>query len=237
MRLLLTRPEPEATATAARLEALGHDVLVEPMLRIEFLPPPRGVLPPAAIIFTSGNGVRAVRQWPEAASWAAVPVFAVGGKTAALASDTGFTDVRAASGDANALVGLVSKALDGTAGTILYPAPRDRAGDVEGRLAESGFAVRAVEAYRAIAAERISDELREAILRGEIDGALFFSRRTAVIFRDLVKDAGLSAALRAMRLFALSAQVAGPLKELPSAGLRVASRPDGESLFSLLANE
>jgi uroporphyrinogen-III synthase len=234
VRLLLTRPEPEATATASRLTTLGHDVLVEPMLRIEFLPPPRSVSPPAAIIFTSGNAVRAVRQWPDAAALGSVPVFAVGEKTAALAADAGFTDIHTAAGDAEALAALVPDALGVTAGAILYPAPRDRAGDIEGRLTGLGFTVHAIEAYRAVAAERISESCRAALLGGAVDGALFFSRRTAAIFRDRVNQAGLRATLREVIFFAMSAQVGEPLKELPSAGMRVASRPDRESLLALL---
>jgi uroporphyrinogen-III synthase len=209
-------------------------VVVEPMLRIDFLPLAAGVPPPAAIIFTSGNAVRAVAKWPAGASWTGVPAFAVGRRTAALASDAGFVDIRTAAGDADALIELVSQALDRTAGTILYPAPPDRAGDVDGRLAASGFAVRTIEAYRAAPAERLSERSREAIRRGEIDGALFFSRRTAATFGDLVKRAGLAEALGSMVLFAISAEVADTLGQFPSAGIRVASRPDAESLLALL---
>ena len=163
-----------------------------------------------------------------------MPAFAVGRKTAALASEAGFVDIRTGADDADALVDLVLQTLDRTAGTILYPAARDRAGDVDGRLAASGFAVRTIEAYRAFPAERLSERSRDAIGRGEIGGALFFSRRTAATFRDLVNRAGLGEALGSMVLFALSAEVAEALRELPSVGIRVASRPDGESLFALL---
>src|SRR5262245_62204980 len=103
MRLLLTRPEPEASVTAARLAALGHAVLVEPLLRIDFVPPPAGLATPAAIVFTSGNAVRAVGQWPDVAAWAGVPTFAVGERTASLAAAAGFSDVRSAAGEAEAL--------------------------------------------------------------------------------------------------------------------------------------
>ncbi|MCG8401015.1 MAG: uroporphyrinogen-III synthase, partial [Firmicutes bacterium] len=34
MRLLVTRPEPDAEALAERLRALGHEVLVAPMLPV-----------------------------------------------------------------------------------------------------------------------------------------------------------------------------------------------------------
>ena len=36
MRLLVTRPEPEAQRLKARLEELGHEVTVEPLLAVSF---------------------------------------------------------------------------------------------------------------------------------------------------------------------------------------------------------
>ncbi len=35
MHLLITRPEPDAAELKSRLVALGHEVSVEPLLRIE----------------------------------------------------------------------------------------------------------------------------------------------------------------------------------------------------------
>ena len=35
MRLLVTRPEPDAARTAEALRARGHEVLVAPLLRVE----------------------------------------------------------------------------------------------------------------------------------------------------------------------------------------------------------
>ncbi|OYW42996.1 MAG: hypothetical protein B7Z45_01360, partial [Azorhizobium sp. 12-66-6] len=52
-RILLTRPEPGAARTRARLEALGHSVVGDPMLRFKETgaPLPRG--PFSALAFTS----------------------------------------------------------------------------------------------------------------------------------------------------------------------------------------
>ena len=82
MRLLVTRPEPDADETAARLTAMGHDVLVQPMLRIVFAPPPEDIPEPAALIATSRNGVRALAAWPAAAHWRETTLFVTGEGTA-----------------------------------------------------------------------------------------------------------------------------------------------------------
>ena len=61
VRLLLTRPEPDAQRTAAALRAHGHDVVVAPLLRIEPAADAQiGAGPWAAILITSANAAHAV---------------------------------------------------------------------------------------------------------------------------------------------------------------------------------
>ena len=232
MRLLVTRPEPDANETAGRLRALGHTVLIAPMMRIAFAPEPAGLAPPAALLLTSRNAVRALERWPSADAWRRLPAYAVGGATAALARDTGFTDVREGGGDAAALANLVRADFDKATGQILYPAGRDRSADVAGTLA--GFTVTTVEAYRAVAATQLDPTIAAAIKSATIDGALFFSRRTATILADLVNAAGVGEGLRRAVFFALSAVVAEPLVGLQPADIAVAARPDEESLLALV---
>ena len=61
MRLLVTRPEPDAECTAAALRARGHIVLVAPLLRIETMENAEiGPGPFAAILVTSANAAPAI---------------------------------------------------------------------------------------------------------------------------------------------------------------------------------
>jgi len=232
MRLLVTRPQPDASETAKRLAALGHAVEVAPMMEIAFSPEPAGFGVPAALLVTSRNAVRALERWPAAGAWRAVPVYAVGETTAALARAAGFDDVRAGPGDVTALADLVRADFDRDAGAILYPAARDQAADVAAML--TGFTVITVEAYRGVAATRIEEEIARAIRSTAIDGVLFYSRRTAAIFAELVAAANLGEGLARAVFFALSATVAEALAGLRPAEVRVAARPDEESLFSLI---
>lgn len=233
LRLLVTRPEPDAGETAARLRTLGHDVFVQPILRAEFFPPPVDLPEPAAIVFTSRNAVRAVERWPAAMDWRSRPAFAVGRETAALARAAGFGEVHPGDGDAAALAERIAADFDAASGAILYPAARHRATDLESRLAAMGFAVTTVEAYRMLAAESFDEDIA-ALLRGrQIEGALFFSRRTSDGFRNLVEAAGLADAVSGVVYYALSDAAAEPLRGL-GARIFVASRPDGESLLALL---
>jgi len=235
MRLLVTRPEPDAKETAAELEALGHSVLVEPLTRIVTLPPPEIAFPPAAMVFTSRNAVRAAVDWPQVSGWRETTVFAVGEKTGQAAREAGFTDVRIGGGDVARLAETVAHALDPAAGTILYVAGRDRAGDLEGRLGACGFDVTTVEAYAAVAIAEFSAGARQALATGAIDGALFFSRRAAAIFGDLLREAGLLDALQRVTVYAISDSAAEPLQPFNPAGMRIASNPDAESLIASIA--
>jgi uroporphyrinogen-III synthase len=232
MRLLVTRPEPDAAETAARLRAAGHAAIVRPMLEVAFNPPPAG-LAPDSLVLTSRNAVRALAAWPDAAKWHGLPAFAVGGETGALLREHGFRDVRAAGGDAEALIALIEGHAPAELGTILYPAPRDQAADLAGRLGAGGNRMERVEAYRAEPARALGGELARALREGRLDGALFFSERTAAAFVALVAAAGLTESLRRLVFYALSPRTAAPLRNL-AGELHVAGKPDSASLLALL---
>lgn len=237
MRLLVTRPEPEAEETAARLRSLGHQVLVQPLLDIAFAEPPADAPKPAAIVVTSRNGVRALGQWPAAADWLDRPVFTTGAATAEAARAAGFSDVRPGGGDVAALTERILADLLADRGQILYVAGRDRAGRLAEDLGARGYDVRTVEAYRAMRATHLDVATDDALRAGIIDGALFFSRRTAEAFADLVNTAGLAAPATRIVFYALSEAVAEPLRGFAGADIRLAAKPDADSLLALIGSD
>jgi uroporphyrinogen-III synthase len=236
MRLLVTRPEPDATETAERLRARGHEVLVWPLLRIDFAEPPVDVPEPAAIILTSRNGVRALSRWPQISGWLARPVFVTGVATAALAREAGFTDVRTPAGDAAELMDFFMSEIGKDRGPILYVAARDRAGALAGGLGANGYDIRAVVAYSAEMETTLVPSVREALRSRAIDGILFYSYRTATAFRQIVEREKLVEQLAGISIFTLSGRVAGPLHGLP-VEIRIAPNPNEESLLALLPRE
>ncbi len=88
--MLVTRPQPGADATAARLVALGFEPAIAPLLAVEHLacdlPPPDGL---GAVLATSGNAVDAIPG-----AWRGLPLFAVGDATAARARAAGFATAK-----------------------------------------------------------------------------------------------------------------------------------------------
>jgi uroporphyrinogen-III synthase len=233
MRLLVTRPEPDAEETAARLAAMGHEVIVQPMLRVVFAPPPEDVPEPTALIATSRNGVRALITWPIAAAWREKPLFVTGEGTARTAAEAGFTDVRSGGADAAALANRIVRDILKGDGPILYAAARDRTGGLACGLDAAGYDVRTVEAYRAEPVPDLDPAVAEALRAGRIDGILFFSRRTAAAFVSAVEAAGLMQALASTACYALSERIAEPLRPLASS-IHVAARPDFADLAALI---
>src|SRR3546814_7342675 len=87
-RVLVTRPEPGASATARRLAALGHDVMTAPLFfvhSVEWTPPGEQF---DALMLTSANAVRLAGPLPD--RWLALPCYAVGNGTAHAAASYGF---------------------------------------------------------------------------------------------------------------------------------------------------
>ena len=74
MRLLVTRPEPDAAQFKERLAALGHAGLVAPLISIEFA---KGQIPlngVQALVATSRNALRALARSPSLAKAIVLPI-------------------------------------------------------------------------------------------------------------------------------------------------------------------
>src|SRR6202042_3296229 len=108
--------------------------------------------------------------------------FAVGDATAAAAREAGFADIASAGGAVEDLAKLVIARLKPKDGALIHAAGSVTAGDLSGMLEAAGFAVRRAVLYEAAPSEALSPATRDAIARGEIDAALFFSPRNAATF-------------------------------------------------------
>jgi len=156
--VLITRPEPEASATAARVAALGHVPLVDPMLAIRPLDgPPLDLSGVQALVCTSVNGVRALAARTAERT---PPLYAVGARTASEARAVGFWDVIDADGDVGALAALLAGRVDPARGALLHAAGAEIAGDLAGALAPHGIALRREVLYEAVTADALMPERR-----------------------------------------------------------------------------
>ncbi len=234
MRLLLTRPEPDAERTAAALRARGHSVVVAPLMRIEAIKDAEiGTGPWAAILVTSSHAAPAIGAHQRFAELRALPVFAVGARSAAAMRAAGFADVTSADGTAGDLARLAAERMKPGA-SLLHLAGKHRSGDLAGELGSQNFMVHTAVMYRAAAAALLP-RAAAAALAGGIDGVLHFSRRSAETYVKTVRGAGFGEkGLQSPAHFCLSAQVAVPLTQAGAARIRIAARPVEAALIELV---
>ncbi|MDK9720685.1 MAG: uroporphyrinogen-III synthase [Rhodospirillales bacterium] len=235
MRLLVTRPAEDAAPLAKLLEERGHEVTLEPLLKIE--PIDGAVLDVdgvQALLFTSANGVRV---FAGLSSERQLPVYAVGDSTARAATEAGFVRIESAGGDVEDLARLVREKCYPARGALLHPAASKLAGDLATLLGGQGFEVRRAVIYEAKAATALSPETIQRFQDGLIDGVLFFSPRTAESFASLAVKANIKDRLSRTSAFALSRAVAERLRELPFRRLRVAAKPEQSALLLCIDEE
>lgn len=223
-RILVTRSEPGASETAARLSAAGYIPIVEPVFAIA----PIAVSLPDfdALAFTSANGAR---QFAELSPRRDVPVFCVGDRTADAARDAGFTSVVSAEGDVSALVGLIQAKLPKTS-RLLHAGNEESRGDLTGRLRGSGHAADFIAIFRAVPVTA-PGPLLAAHLAGQraFEAVLVHSPRGASIL------AGFAAGSEAvLNVVAISGAAATPLATLAHR-TEIALAPTEQSLLSALA--
>ena len=219
---------------ARRLAACGMEVVSEPLLRIAPTGAELDLSGAQAILLTSANGARAAAA---ATVERKLPVFAVGHATAAAARAAGFDHVDGAGGDVAALAALVAGRLKPAGGALVHAAGASQAGDLAGTLGHAGFTVRRAALYEARTARSISDGTGRLLTAGAIQAALFFSPRTAQTFVILVDQAGLGAACASMAAICLSDAVAAALTGPAWRAIRVAARPELDSLLDALHAE
>ncbi len=233
MRLIVTRPEPEASRTARALIRLGHEAILSPMLTI--VHDPKAAIAGRdyqAIVVTSTNAVRALVARSDAAVGRSRPLYAVGDRTALEAKRSGFATARSAGGALDDLLRLLKSELAPADGPLLYAAGSDQAGDLTGAMRSSGFDIETAIVYRAEPAKRLSGVAEDALRSDTADGVLLFSQRSAEAFARGVQVAGLVPLKAGVTLYCLSDAVAEPLSGLTKGSVVVAPAPNQISLIA-----
>jgi uroporphyrinogen-III synthase len=230
VRLLVTRPEPDAARTAALLRARGHEVVLAPLLRIELLDFELPDEPCSAVVMTSANAARAVAGHPRRAALIAREVFAVGRHTAEAARAAGFRTVHSADGDKDDLADVLRARRGEALGSLLYLAGEERAGD----LAAGGLSMVTVVTYRAVKVQHFAPEVAAALARRALDGVLHFSTRSAQAYLGCASREGILEAALAPVHVCISRQVAQLLAAAGAAAIRIALRPDEAAMIELV---
>jgi uroporphyrinogen-III synthase len=223
--VLITRPADDAAAPAARIESLGYRPVIAPMLRIRRRSPD---LPPGmqAILVTSGNALAALEP-------SGTPLFAVGDATAERARAAGFTQVRSAGRDAQALGELVASAQHPGAGPLLLASGARQGEKLAADLRARGFRVIRRVCYAAYPVQRFPRHAAELLESGELHAVLFLSAETASAFVRLLPPE-LSHALESVAALAIGNAAADVLERLPWLRVCRAQNPTLDDVLALI---
>jgi uroporphyrinogen-III synthase len=228
--VLITRPEPGASETAARITAMGMRPIVAPVLDIRTLP--TRVPAPIrlqAILVTSSNAIPALPETHHE-----LPVLAVGETTAARARAAGFANVASADGDAHALAALVVKCCDSVGLPLLFVTGRGQGNALAADLQGRGFRIIHRAVYEVVPSTTLPASARDALSAGDVTAALFFSAETARQCVRLLQAARLHEAVRTVDALAIGGPTVVALQPLPWRRIRVASHPTQDAMLALL---
>jgi uroporphyrinogen-III synthase len=212
--LLVLRPGPGASATAAAAETLGFAAIVAPLFvvrAVDWSPP---ATPFQAVLMTSANAARLGGAALDALT--GMPLYAVGESTAAAARDAGFTRIVAGAGGIDAIVAQAAR--DGVS-RLLHLAGRDHRPPDDARVAIERRTV-----YASDAVTSLPEVARAALPHAT---ALLHSPRAAALFATLVEPGEI-----------LIATISAATRDAAGPGWRavaVADRPTDTSLLAAAA--
>jgi uroporphyrinogen-III synthase len=239
MAVLVTRPHPDDETTASALRAKGFEVLLAPMLRFEPVAfPDDEDARYGAVIVTSANAVRGIEPHLEGSRLLKLPLFAVGEHSAAAARRAGFENVIAANGDAARLRDLVLASVKAKqlkkASPLLYLAGADLSRDLAGELGNHGFNIVTRTTYRMVAMSSLPREVCDAFAANRVGAVLHYSQRSARVFLEAVRAAGVEISALAIPQCCISATVASVVRDAGAMQVMVAASPDENALFEAL---
>lgn len=232
-RVLVTRPEPGASATARALRSAGFDPFVLPLTAIRPLPVPEAGLPAVdAIALTSAN---AIRHAPDRflAAIGTIPLHAVGATSAQAAHDAGFANVIAGPGDAAGLETAMGETF-APGSTVLYLCGKVRRLDFELGLRGRGIRVIPIEIYDTVPADVTADDFHR-LNAGHLFAVLVYSAEATRALAMLATRPAVARSFEDTRLIAISRRAAMPAEAVFAGRIAVAREPTEAAMLEALA--
>jgi uroporphyrinogen-III synthase len=229
--VLLTRPYPQSKKTAQKLKGLGLEVFLDPLMERELLPVQiYSHHRYQAILLTSMNALPALKNLK-----IALPIFTVGKATAEAVQEQGHIQkVTSADGTAKDLAQLIEGTLLPEDGPLLYLSGKEIQFDLTQQLAKKYFQVDRVVCYRMHPALTLLPSTRDLLTDQKLHWILFYSRRTAEIFVNIIKNESFASLLSEAKAGTLSQEISHVLKELPFQSIVTAAFPTEEHLLKEL---
>jgi uroporphyrinogen-III synthase len=229
-RILVTRPEPGASRTAARLAAAGFEPVVLPLTRIETLDFTLPDGPFDAVIVTSSQALKAVK--PELILH--LPVFAVGETTAESAMSVGFGKVITAGGSVASIAALIRESAE-PAARLLYLCGKVRRPELETALGDAGFDLKAVETYDAVPVIYSETEFAAHLGKSAFDAVVLMSAQAATLFSAIDQNGRFEALFISSALVCFSKRIADRLEKAAHGRVIVTAEASEDAFMELLS--
>jgi len=227
--IIITRVQPGAKQTAARLEALGWNAIVSPALTLQSDPSVEipDVEDVSGIIFTSANGARFYGEREDDRS---LPAWCVGPSTAAAARKEGFEEVHESTGNAVRLAALIASTIAPPEKPLLHVANAAAKGDLQRELKMRRYRVKHAPLYRAARAPDLDDRVKTIMNEGQKAIVLVHSAKGAEAFVELARDLPIASLIAV----AISRPAAAPLAELGISDVHISAAPNEDALMTTL---
>jgi uroporphyrinogen-III synthase len=225
--VLVTRPEPGASRTAARLSAAGFEAVVLPLTRIaplDFAPPDGDF---DAVIVTSAQALSAAAP----NRLFKLPVFAVGEATAASARTAGFENVMAAGGSVGSAAALIGRSVKSSS-RLIYLCGKVRRPELESALAGAGFKLSAVETYDAVPVIYSEKDAAARLGAAPFSAVTLMSAQAAQRFAALARAGRLQQLFKSGEIICFSKRIADELGGM--SGVSVIREASEDALMELL---
>lgn len=231
-RVLVTRPEPGASETAARLDEAGFQPLVLPLTKTAPLAP--ADIPDLAVFdAVAVTSSSALRHAPPdlLARLAGKRGYAVGPRTAEAFDGTGMTVADTAAGDAESLAALII-ASENRGARILHLCGRVRRANFAPLLQQAGIDLTALETYDTVPVDYTLDAVADRVGWNPVWGALVYSAAGAERLVELMERPQLAILFIRTHYFCMSGRIA---EVLGKERTLIASEPSEEAIFARMA--
>jgi uroporphyrinogen-III synthase len=232
MHILITRPKDVALTLAGKLKALGHHVLMDPLLKVT---PTTPILPPLdafqGVVTTSQQAIRCLADLTDQRDFL---LWCVGKESEQVASQLGFQNIQSAGGSAARLLCALEKTIPVGSLPLLHASGDVIRLDLVRLLREKGIAAHRITLYKTEEATALSHETHQAILADTLDIILFYSPRTARIFQRLCQASHLQGKCVRITAGCLSPAIAQEIESLPWKDIRVAKQTITDDLLIAL---
>ncbi|WP_162653189.1 uroporphyrinogen-III synthase [Lentilitoribacter sp. Alg239-R112] len=243
MRVLITRPEPSASATASKLLKIGHTPITFPMSRRECveISTQTNLHSASAFIFTSANAVHCFKNTPISnPELLSKLTYVVGDKTKGEALKLGFNNIQTGTGNGQALAELIvrdfnDRQIAPAADTpLIYLTAENRTSDLEETLAKNKLPVTPIIIYEMIT-HFSQAQFISVFKNNAIDIVLFYSQSAVRRFFAAINnnDPNLFTSLR---YGCLSKEIASAIPDEFSNQIDIAIEPKEHHLLACIGN-